>query len=286
MTERIIRDCPLTRVNPVAEENRVVVVRPTMDTMPSALPPPTAPQAAVRPRPTQLRGRWAWPWLALPVLMLLVLVLLTPRTARAAEAAPDTVTIHVVAHGWHSGLVIPAAVIDADAWPARREFPDADHFEVGWGDRSYYQAVDPSLWVGLRALFWPSPGVLHMVALQGAPTRHFAGARMATLDISREAAQRLVAAIAASHERDAQGQPIAFGPSLYGQGRFYGSVERFHLFNTCNVWVASRLRDAGVAVRPALAITTGMLFRQLPPGTVRQPGPLALRPAPTPSAEN
>lgn len=281
MTEPIIRDGPLTRVNPVAEENRVTVVRPTMGAMPSTLPPPTAPQAAVRTRQSLLRGHWAWPWL-----VLLVLVLLTPHAARATEAATDTVTIHVVSHGWHSGLVIPATVIDADAWPARREFPEADHFEVGWGDRTYYQAVDPSLWVGLRALFWPSPGVLHMVALQGAPTRHFAGARMATLDISREGAQRLVAAIAASHERDAQGQPIAFGPSLYGQGRFYASVERFHLFKTCNVWVASRLRDAGVAVRPVLAITTGMLFRQLPPGTVREPGPLALRPAPTPPPEN
>ncbi len=220
---------------------------------------------------------------ALPALALAGLLGGTPCDTAAVERAPDTVTVLVVSHGWHSGLVIPAAVIDDDAWPARREFPDAEHFEVGWGDRAYYQASDPGLWAGLRALLWPSPGVLHIVALRGAPSQHFPGAPRVTLHITREGAQRLVAAIAASHERDGEGQPIAFGPSLYGQGRFYASVERFHLFATCNVWVASRLRDAGVAVRPALALTTGLLFSQFPQSTVRQPGPLAL-PPPQPAA--
>lgn len=215
---------------------------------------------------------------ALPVLALAGWLGGTSSDVAAVAAVPDSVTVHVVAHGWHSGLVIPAAVIDVDAWPARREFPDAGHFEVGWGDRAYYQASDPGLWAGLRALLWPSPGVLHIVALRDAPAQHFAGASMVTLQISRDGAQRLVAAIAASHERDAAGRPIAFGPSLYGQGRFYASVERFHLFATCNVWVASRLRDAGVAMRPALALTTGLLFAQLPQSPVQAPGPLAVPP--------
>jgi len=251
--------------------------------------------STVRPRapPTSRSPKWGrW---VLPALALVGLVVFTPAVS-AVETAPDTVTVHVVAHGWHSGLVIPAAVIDADAWPARRAFPDADYFEVGWGDRAFYQASDPGLWLGLRALLWPSPGVLHIVALRGAPAQHVAGAPMATLEMSREGARRLVAAISASHERDAQGQPIAFGPSLYGQGRFYASVERFHLFATCNVWVARRLRDAGVSVRPALAITTGMLFAQLAqgaqhrsaasapwPNPVQAPRPTDFQPSATPN---
>jgi len=95
----------------------------------------------------------------------------------AAEAATDTVAIRMASHGRHSDLMIPAAVIDADARPARRKFHEEDHFEVASGDRTYYQAVDPCQWVGLYALLWPSPGVLHIVALQSAPKRQFAGAR-------------------------------------------------------------------------------------------------------------
>ena len=173
------------------------------------------------------------------------------------------ITVHVVSHGWHSGIVVPAALADLHDWPARREFGQAKYFEVGWGDRAYYSAADPGWWTGLRALLWPSPGVLHIVALQGPPQAALPGAPMLAVRVSHEAAQRLAASIADSHERDADGAAIAFGPALYGQGRFYASVERFHLFATCNVWVARRLRDAGLDLRPSFALTPGMLFGQL-----------------------
>jgi len=51
--------------------------------------------------------------------------------ATAIETTADTVTVLVVSHGCQSGLVIPATVID-NAWPARRDFPDAEHFEACW----------------------------------------------------------------------------------------------------------------------------------------------------------
>lgn len=172
-------------------------------------------------------------------------------------------TVYVVSHGWHSGIVVPAALAQAHDWPARREFPHAQYFEVGWGDRAYYQAVDPGWGMGLRALLWPSPGALHIVALQVPPRVDLPGAPVLALRVSHDGAQRLAASIAASHERGADGAAVAFGPALYGQGRFYASVERFHLFATCNVWVARRLRDAGLELSPAFALTTAMLFGQL-----------------------
>lgn len=172
-------------------------------------------------------------------------------------------TVYVVSHGWHSGIVVPAALAEAHGWPARREFAQAQHFEVGWGDRDDYQAADPGWGMGLRALLWPSPGVLHIVALQAPPRVAFPGAPVIAMRVSHDGAQRLAASIAAGHERGADGVPNVFGPALYGQGSFYASVERFHLFATCNVWVARRLRDAGLDLSPAFALTTAMLFGQL-----------------------
>lgn len=213
--------------------------------------------------------------MALTLILALLLALLpgagadaasTPAAAPAAATptdATDTVTIHVVAHGWHSALIVPAAIVAPQQWPARAEFPDAEYFEVGWGDREYYQAAYHELLTALPGLLWPNPGVLQVVAFNGPPSLKFPGAPIATLRISRAGAQRLVEAIAASHERDAQGRVVAFGPSLYGEGRFYASVERFSLFVNCNVWVARRLRDAGMRVSPSLALTVGMLFTQL-----------------------
>lgn len=238
--------------------------------------------ACPRPRPCRAGVAARAAGGAGPALLALTLAGFTafgPCLAGDGGTPADTVTLHVVSHGWHSGLVIPAALIDLSTWPARREFPDADHFEVGWGDRGYYQATDPGLWLGLRALFRPSPGVLHIVALKGSPLGQFPGSRVAAVDVPRDGAMRIVAAIAASHERDREGRPIAFGPSLYGRGRFYASVERFHLIRTCNVWVASRLRDGGVPMRPALALTTGMLLAQLPERVQPPAGIPAMAPA-------
>ena len=176
---------------------------------------------------------------------------------------PPTLTVHVVSHGWHSGIIVPAALAAAHDWPARHEFPDAEYFEIGWGNRTYYRAADPGWWLGLRALLWPSPGVLQVVALSGPPQAAFPGAPLLPVRLPHDGAHRLAAAIGASHERDPSGRAIALGPSLYGQGRFYASVERFHLFATCNVWVARRLRDAGLDLLPSFALTAGMLMRQL-----------------------
>ena len=104
--------------------------------------------------------------LLLLVLLLLALVVLAsgcaaqshPGAALAADAQETTHRVHVVRHGAHSGIVVRAAEVPLQAWPARREFSDAEYLEVGWGDRAFYQAPDPSVWLGLRALLWPTAG--------------------------------------------------------------------------------------------------------------------------------
>ena len=93
----------------------------------------------------------------------------------------------------------------------------------------------------------------------------FASAEIVALQLTPQGFARLVAAISASHELDAAGRPIPLGPGpgLYGRSRFYASSEAFHLFATCNVWVAGILREAGVPVSPMLSQTSGALFTQL-----------------------
>ena len=186
-----------------------------------------------------------------------------PSALPAADAPATTHRVHVVRHGWHSGIVVRAADVPVQAWPARREFAGAEYLEVGWGDRTYYPAPDPSVWLGLRALLWPTAGVLHMVAFSGPVERYFTSAEIVALEITPQGFAKLFAAVSASHELDAAGRPIPLGPGLYGRSRFYASNEAFHLFATCNVWVAGILREAGVPVSPTLSQTSGALFAQL-----------------------
>ena len=212
--------------------------------------------------------------LALVVLVPGCAAQLNPGSAPAADAQATMHRVHVVRHGWHSGIVVRAADVPLQAWPARREFADAEYLEVGWGDRAYYPAPDPSVWLGLRALLWPTAGVLHMVAFSGPVEHYFASAEIVALQLTPQGFARLVAAVSASHELDAASQPIPLGPGLYGTSRFYASREVFHLFATCNVWVAAMLREAGVPVSPTLSPTSGALFAKLRRyGQVIRPAP-------------
>ena len=195
--------------------------------------------------------------------------------AAASVTPPVTRSVQVVNHGWHTGLVLRGADVPTAAWPAKADFQDAAHLEVGWGDSAYYRAAEPSAWLALKAVAWPTPGVLHVAVIDGPVERFFAGAEVIEIGLSEPGLQRLLDHLSNSHELDAAGHPVSLGPGLYGHGRFYASRERFHLFKTCNVWVATALQAAGVPVTPGLAITAGRLMAQLRPlgrvPEIRQP---------------
>jgi len=189
--------------------------------------------------------------------------------------------IWVVHHGHHSGIVVRAADVPSQAWPARRDFPQAEFLEIGWGDRAYYMASAPGLWMGVRALLVPTLGVLHVAAFHGPPERTFVAAGIAEVRLTASGFTALVRAVRESHEHlpTAEGQnlsqawPSPLGPGLYGASLFYASHERFHLFKTCNVWTAGVLTAAGVPLRPTVALTADALFAQLRPHArvVREP---------------
>lgn len=105
----------------------------------------------------------------------------------------------------------------------------------------------------------PTASVLHVTGFDDPPRRYFPASEVVELRISRSGFERLLAYIASSFEPRAA--PVA--PALYASGAFYPSREKFHLFNTCNVWVARGLREAGIEVRSS--ITTEGLMSQLRP---------------------
>ena len=184
-----------------------------------------------------------------------------------AETQADSVPIrilYVAAHGWHSGLIVRSADVPPQAWPARRDFPEAQYLELGWGDREYYMREDPGIWLGLRALLWPTDSAIHAVGVRGAIEREFPTSEIVELRVPEQGFRRLVQFVAASHARDAAGDWTVLGPGQRpNSSRFYASERRFHLFETCNTWVARALREAGVRIDPRAAITAGSLMRQV-----------------------
>lgn len=190
------------------------------------------------------------------MLLLRLILLAPPLLALWACAAPPAgpaqtreggpvIAVYLVAHDGHTGIAVPRADIPAGLWPESREFPQAEYLEVGWGNRDYYYARNQGLWGTLNAVL-PSPSVLHLAGFRGSPADYFRANEIVELAVPVDGFERLIRYIHDAYERAGALPAAALGPGLYGDSRFYPAWESFHLFRTCNVWMAQALRAAGL----------------------------------------
>jgi len=172
------------------------------------------------------------------------------------------VPVYVVSHGWHAGIVVRRRDIPASTWPSHRDFADAAYLEVGWGDKTFYQALNPNVGDAIAAAFMPTDSVLHIFGFRDSVPATFPSSEIIRIQVTAAGMQRLARYIEASHATDAVGNPIPLGPESPRISRFYLSRETYHLFNNCNVWAARALRTAGLPINPAQALTVGGLMSQ------------------------
>jgi uncharacterized protein (TIGR02117 family) len=187
----------------------------------------------------------------------------TNATTAGIEDSTALHTVYVVSHGWHTGIVVRSRDIPTGIWPESGDFPQAHYLEVGWGDRDFYMAPGFDLGLALKALLWPTPSVLHVVGFQGSVVANFPASEIVQLKLEPAPLESLLRFIDASHARRGQEAAPALGRGLYGDGRFYPAQGAFHLFRTCNVWMARALQAAGLPLRAFLALTTGSVMQQV-----------------------
>jgi len=180
------------------------------------------------------------------------------------QTGDNTKSFSFVNYGWHSALVIRKVDIPVGILPEINDFPDAEYLEFGWGDRDYYQAADPGIFLTLKAVFFSGGSVLHVAGFNGPVASIFRHAEIIEIGTSAEAFQELVTFISRSFSRSGAFHAKA-RPGLYASSRFYPATGRFHLFRTCNTWVASALNAAGLPVHPSFSVTAGSLSRQVQP---------------------
>jgi uncharacterized protein (TIGR02117 family) len=204
------------------------------------------------------------------VLLAFTLVLAAVLTARSGDrtlfpALAESVPIHLVSHGYHSGLVLPRPVVatlaEGGRFPAlarlAERFGAYPFIEVGWGEAEFYRQV-PTLDavqfpMAARALFRPGNGsVLHVVGVSGEPRQVFDAADIVRLPLSPAGLERLLFRLEAAFAREAEA-PVELGPGLYGPSLFYRATETFSIFRVCNHWTAGLLHAAGVPTAPVLA---------------------------------
>jgi uncharacterized protein (TIGR02117 family) len=174
-------------------------------------------------------------------------------------------TVFIVHDAWHAAIVIKKGDIPAVVLPELRDFPSAEYLEFSWGDRDYFPAPDSGLGVALKAAFWSSGSILHVVGFKDAVQNAYPSAEIIEIPLSEEGFQRLVKFISDTFSRPRPPAPAEARPGLFSNSRFYAAKGKFSLFRTCNTWVAEALSAAGLPIRPSHVITAGNLSDQLRP---------------------
>jgi uncharacterized protein (TIGR02117 family) len=198
------------------------------------------------------------------------------RALYPVAAGDPAVSVFVVSHGYHAGIVLPRAVL-ADAASRRgyaslvavsTRFAAYPFLEMGWGDEGFYRSVPTiaslSVAMAARALFMPgNPSVMHVVGLSYPPRGAFPAADIIALDLSADGFERMLSRIDATFA-PADGGPVEdAGAGLYGPSRFYRARGTFNVFHVCNHWLADVLDAAGVPTAPVLATLPPGLFLDL-----------------------
>lgn len=207
------------------------------------------------------------------VLRILMAVLIGGLTACAgsSDGPPPVIratggdrVVAVTADDWHAAIVLPReAVVATGLLPEAGDFPDAAFLEFGWGDRTYYPSRDKTLVMTLGAALTDTPAIMHVAGLAVTPAEDRRSREIVEIGLDEAAFRRLVAAIAATLERPDDGRASPVSDGLYPGSLFYNAEGSFHLFNTCNTWVARMLEAAGVAIRPGGIVTAGDLMSRL-----------------------
>lgn len=171
--------------------------------------------------------------------------------------------IYVINHGWHTGISLKASDINHVIPELSTRFPDSIYYEIGWGDTGFYQAKEITTGLTLRAMFWSSGSVLHVVGLKENPKDYFAKSEVKILNCDNDGYEKILEFIKDSFQKDQDGYIIPEHHGIYGDSQFYTGVGRYQLFNTCNKWTAKALNSGGYHLDPTFKLTSSSVMSSL-----------------------
>ncbi|MFW6352010.1 MAG: DUF2459 domain-containing protein [Bacteroidota bacterium] len=193
-----------------------------------------------------------------------LLLIYLPLSAQQEERSDhDTITVSVVQQAWHTGIILPVKQINPDIWPEVSSFKEKKYVDVSWGDEKFYQASGNPVLLAARAILWPTQSVMRIYPFSiSVSSSYTSEARFLEIELTQQQFDRLTRFFANSLMRDESDQTIA--SDAYGKSRyFFLSKRKYHLFRTCNTWVALAFKQSGLENRSCCVLNANQLFREL-----------------------
>ena len=177
--------------------------------------------------------------------------------------AQDSVKVYLINQAWHVGFLIQVDSITISQIPIIKDFTDFKFVDIGWGDEDFYQDDGINYYYGAKAMLVPTSSVIKI-------TGHISTSQSILnwsedsreVMLSSHGYKKLLNFIEASFEKG-KGKYVETSRLADGAIRFYKSGLSYHLFNTCNTWIAAGLKEAGLYIDEDGIITTANLFESI-----------------------
>lgn len=200
---------------------------------------------------------------------LIVLILLSLSNISLAwqgymdEDSKTKRTIYLIKYYWHVGILLELDSTAIKGIPVLSRFKDYKFVDIGWGDEDFFQDSKTDYYNAAKAILFPTKSVIKITAHQSDVEGIIKWSSFCIkIKLTDDQYSGLLEFINKSFlvEDDEY-----FVKSSFADGAivFYKSVHLYHLFYTCNTWVAEALETAGCEVSKSGIIMAEDLFEEV-----------------------
>ena len=165
-------------------------------------------------------------------------------------------TIYLIKQRWHTAIVFLTEDVDTTILPEVKYFPAAELIDIGWGDEAFYQYPDFDWDLAYQALFYPTPSTLRIEGIYISMLEYFNISEIVVeLKINNEQLTILLNYISETVWRDSEERNEILSTQYLDRVYFFKANGDYHLFNTCNTWIANGLKKAGFEIEDDIVLT-------------------------------
>ena len=181
--------------------------------------------------------------------------------------------IYFIKQYWHTAIVFNAQELDSQLFREYDSFSEFGLIDIGWGDEEFYQYPGFDSGLAFKALFYATPSTLRVEGINLTKEDYFDLSEIVIeLEVSDQQFKNICAFINNTLHINDAGKTSILNKKAGGKIIFYKANGSYHLFNTCNTWLAKGLKEAGIDIEDNVVLTE-QLFNELAKiGTVIKSG--------------
>lgn len=171
--------------------------------------------------------------------------------------------IYFIKQNWHTAIVFKTNELDSNLFIEFNSFSEFNLIDIGWGDEEFYQYPGFDSGLAFKALFYATPSALRVEGLNLKESEYFNLSEVVIeLEITKDQLKSMCDFINRSFLLDHNNNSIILSKQAEGKIIFYKATGSYHLFNTCNTWLANGLKEAGIQIEDNILLTE-QLFNEL-----------------------